>query len=113
LNVWPEFFLSFYGQGELFIQDGIPVVRVVSVALIMMSFGTVWLNAVTGTGNTTVNLLIEVVAIVIYSTYVYVVLEYWNLPITWGWASEWVYWVSMFIPAFLYLRSGRWKQKKI
>lgn len=113
LNVWPEFFLSFYGQGELFIQDGIPVVRVVSVALIMMSFGTVWLNAVTGTGNTTVNLLIEVVAIVIYSTYVYVVLEYWNLPITWGWASEWVYWVSMFIPAFLYLRSGKWKQKKI
>lgn len=113
LNCWPEFFLSFYGQGELFIQDGIPVIRVVSFALILMSFGTIWLNAVTGTGNTTVNLMIEAVAIFIYSIYVYVVLEYWNMPITWGWASEWVYWISMLIPAYVYMRSGKWKQKKI
>ena len=113
LNCWPEFFLSFYGQGELFIREGIPVVRVVSVALLMMSVGTIWLNAVTGTGNTTVNLLIEMVAIVIYSTYVYGVLEYWDMPITWGWASEWVYWTSMLLPAYLYMRSGRWSQKKI
>jgi multidrug resistance protein, MATE family len=111
LNLWPEWFLSFYGQNADFISDGIPVIRVVSVALLMMSFGTVWLNAVTGTGNTTVNLLIELITIVIYCFYVYVVLEYWKMPITWGWASEWVYWLSMFSMAFFYLRSGRWKNK--
>lgn len=113
LNVVPEWFLSFYGQGEEFIQEGIPVVRIVSLALLMMSFGTVWLNAVTGTGNTQVNLLIELITIVIYSVYVYLVLEYWNLPITWGWGSEWVYWISMFLMAFVYMRSGRWKKKEI
>jgi len=105
----PEWFLSFYGQGEDFVQDAIPVVHVVSIALLMMSFATVWLNAVTGTGNTKVNLFIELVTIVIYSVYVYLVLEYWNLPITWGWASEWVYWISMFSMAFFYMKSGKWK----
>lgn len=107
----PEWFLSFYGQGDDFIADGIPVIYIVSIALLLMSFGTIWLNAVTGTGNTTVNLMIELITIVIYSIYVYVVLEYLRLPITWGWASEWVYWISMFSMAFLYMRSGRWKNR--
>lgn len=113
LNVFPGWFVSFYGQGEDFIEYAIPSVRVVSVALLMMSFATVWLNGVTGTGNTVINLTIESITIVIYSIYVYVVLESLNLPITWGWVSEWVYWISMFSMAFFYLKSGRWKNKVI
>jgi putative MATE family efflux protein len=113
LNIWPEWFLSFYGQSDDFIRDAIPVVRVVSIALLMMSFGPVWLNAVTGTGNTTVNLLIEVITLLLYVIYVYVVLEHLFLPITWGWASEWVYWLSMFSMAFYYMRSGKWKNKSM
>lgn len=113
LNLFPEWFLSFYGQGDDFIRDAIPVVRVVSLALLFMSFGTVWLNAVTGTGNTVVNLTIELITIVVYSLYCYIVLEYLDLPITWGWGSEWVYWISMFSMAYIYLRSGKWKNKKI
>ncbi|MBL0741637.1 MATE family efflux transporter [Chryseolinea lacunae] len=113
LNVWPTFFLSFYGQGDGFIAHAIPVVRIVSVAVIMMGFSTVWLNAVTGSGNTVVNLTIEFITIILYCAYVYVTLEYLNLPITWGWASEWVYWISLFTMSFFYIRSGRWKGKKI
>lgn len=113
LNVVPEWFLSFYGQGPEFISEGVPVVRIVSGGLLLMSVGTIWLNAVTGTGNTVVNLVIELVTIVLYSIYVYVILEILNLPITWGWASEWLYWISMFTMAFYYMRSGRWKNKII
>ena len=113
LNLKPEWFLAFYGQGPEFVAYAIPVVRVVSVALLMMSFGTIWLNAVTGTGNTMVNLAIELITLFIYTVYVYVVLEWLHLPITWGWGSEWVYWFSMFIMAWWYLRSGRWKKKVI
>ncbi len=113
LNVFPELFLSFFGQGDAFIAEALPVVRVVSLALIMMSFSAVWLNAVTGSGNTVVNLTIELVTIILYTIYVFVVLEYLNLPIAWGWASEWVYWMSMFTMAFFYMRSGKWKGKKI
>ena len=113
LNIWPGWFLSFYGQGPDFIEHGIPVIRIVSVALLMMSVGTVWLNAVTGTGNTIVNLRIELITIIIYSIYTYLVLEYWKLPITWGWGSEWVYWISMFSMAYVYMKSGKWQGKKI
>jgi multidrug resistance protein, MATE family len=113
LNLAPEFFLSFYSQGDEFIAEAVPIVRIVSVALLMMSVGTIWLNAVTGTGNTRINLMIELVTIVIYCLYVFLVLENWNLSIGWGWGSEWVYWISMFSMAFFYMRSGKWKGKKI
>jgi putative MATE family efflux protein len=113
LNLQPEWFLSFYGQGPEFISEAIPVVRIVSIALLMMSFATVWLNAITGTGNTSVNLSIELITIFAYVAYVYVVLEYLNLSIVWGWGSEWVYWISMFSMAFLYMKSGKWRNRVI
>lgn len=113
LNFWPGLLLPLYGQDEAFIVAAIPVVRVVSVALILMSVSTIWLNAVIGTGNTRINLGIEMLAISFYCIFVYVVLEKLNLPITIGWCAEWVYWTTLFIPSFLYIRSNRWKKKNI
>lgn len=113
LNIFPTFFLRIYGQGDAFITAAIPVIRVVSLALLLMSMGTIWLNAVTGTGNTRINLLIELVAITVYSLYVYLVLHVYRLPIAVGWMSEWLYWTVMFSLAFLYIKSGRWRGKQI
>ncbi|MCA6467833.1 MAG: MATE family efflux transporter, partial [Chitinophagaceae bacterium] len=113
LNLFPTAFLSIYGQGPEFITAAIPVLRVVTVAMLFMSVGVVWMNAVTGTGNSTMNLITEGAAIVLYCVYTYLVLEVWNLPITVGWASEWLYWSTLLIPSYLYMRSGRWKNKKI
>ena len=113
LNLFPQVFLSVFGQGDDFIKQGIPLIRVVSLAMILMSFSVVWLHAVTGTGNTKVTFMIEAVTIIIYSVYIYIVLEKLKLSVTIGWMSEWLYWTCMFIPAFFYLRSGRWKKKII
>ncbi len=111
LNIFPGALLSMFGQGEDFIAYATPVLRVVSSALFLQSFSVVWLNAVTGSGNTVVNLMIEIVTLFAYILYVYLVLEVWNMSITWGWVSEWVYWICMFSMAFWYMRSGRWKEK--
>ena len=113
LNLFPHLFLSIYGQGDEFIADAIPVVRIVSSALILMSFSTVWLNAVTGTGNSKVTLYIEFFTIILYCVYVYLVLEVFNLSITIGWMSEWLYWISLFSASYFYIRSGKWKEKVI
>lgn len=113
LNIWPAQFLIFYGQGAAFIEEAIPVVRIVSLALLLMSIATVWLNAVTGSGNSVINLIIELVALVVYCVYVFVVLETYQLSITWGWASECVYWIIMFSMSYGYIQSGRWRGKKI
>jgi MATE family multidrug resistance protein len=113
LNLFPHLFLSVYGQDAAFTQAAIPVIRIVSLAMVLMSFSTIWLNAVTGTGNTRINLLIELITIFFYLLYIYFVLERWHLSIVYGWMSEWLYWISIFTLSFLYIRSGRWKGKVI
>ncbi len=113
LNLFPHAFLSIYGQGEDFIKAGIPVLRVVSLALVLMSVSVVWMNAVTGSGNSSMNLATEFVAIIFYCIYVYTILEKMQLPITWGWGSEWIYWTTILIPSFWYMQSGKWKKIKI
>ncbi|HUM98299.1 MAG TPA: MATE family efflux transporter, partial [Chitinophagaceae bacterium] len=113
INLFPKVFLSIYGQGADFIDAGIPVLRVVTVAIVLLSFSTVWLNAITGTGNSRVTFLIELSVIVLYCVFVYLVLEVFNLPIEYGWMSEWLYWSGLFTLSYFYMRSGKWKGKKI
>ncbi|HYK57215.1 MAG TPA: MATE family efflux transporter, partial [Flavisolibacter sp.] len=113
LNVFPKTFLSIYGQGEDFIQLGIPVIRVVALAMLFMSVGTIWLNAVTGTGNGKMTFIIELAAISVYCIYVYVVLELQKLSIVWGWMSELLYWSVLFSLSFAYIKSKRWHKTVI
>ena len=110
LNVFPQLFLSVYGQGESFMQLGIPVIRVVAIAMLFMSGGTVWLNAVTGTGNGKMTFIIEVAAITVYCIYVYLVLEVYQLSIVWGWMSELLYWTVLFGLSFWYIKSKKWEK---
>lgn len=113
INLFPGLFFSFYGQGEEFIKAGIPVLRVVSVAIVLLSFSVVWLNAVTGTGNSRVTFMIELIVIVLYCVYVYLVMEVFHLPVAVGWMSEWLYWIGLFSLSFFYLQSGKWRNKRI
>jgi multidrug resistance protein, MATE family len=113
LNLFPDIFLSVFGRDKTFITEAIPVIRIVSIGVLCMSVATVWLNAVTGTGNTKVNLLIEIVAITLYSVYIWMVLKVWNLSLVWAWGSELLYWVVLFTLSFFYIRSGKWKKKVI
>ncbi len=113
LNLFPEIFLSVFGQGDEFVAAALPVLRVVSAAMILMSFSIITLSAVTGSGNTRVTFYIELFAIIMYCIYVYLVSEYYFLPIKFGWMSEWLYWLCLFVPSLLYIRSGHWKKKVI
>jgi MATE family multidrug resistance protein len=113
INLFPGILLSVYGQDEAFITAAIPVVRVVTLAMVFMSFSVVWMNAVTGTGNSRITFLIELITIILYCIYVYVVLEKYSLSITYGWMSEWLYWLNLFFFSWLYMRSGKWKGKVI
>jgi putative MATE family efflux protein len=113
LNMFPHTYLSIFGQSQTFIDTAIPVLRIVACSMILMAAGTVMLNAVTGTGNPKKTFHIELIAILFYSIYVYIVLEELQLSIFWGWMSEILYWLIIFSCSLLYLRSGRWKNKKV
>jgi len=113
INLFPQQLISLFGQDKNFISESVAVVRVVTIAIFIMSMAVVWLNAVTGTGNSKISFYIELITISVYSVYVYIILETLNLPITIGWTAEWVYWLFILGLSFLYIRRGNWKNKRI
>ena len=114
LNLLPEVYLSLFRPNDiLFVNEGTPVLRLIGFVTLFLSVGTVWLNAVTGTGNTRVTFLVEISTLVFYCAYVFIVLEIKHLSILWGWLSEILYWTFLFSLSYFYMRSKRWKQTVI
>jgi putative MATE family efflux protein len=106
-------FLTLYRDDPSLVAFAKPSLRVIVVATFLMALSTVMFNGVVGTGNTVINLVIEVTCVCTYLVYCYFVIERWRLPLHWAWGSEFVYWSSLLLTSFLYLKSGRWKGKKI
>ena len=111
LNIFPEIFFRLFGQDETFVQAGIPVVRVVSLGMMFMSIANIWLNGVTGTGKTRVNLLIEIIAITLYLIYTWIFMKVHYISLAMAWSNEFIYWTAIFSMSFWFLKSGRWKTK--
>ena len=111
INVFPTAFFGLFGQGKEFIEEGIPVMRVVSVGLLFMSIANIWLNGVTGTGKTKVNLIIEIIAITIYLIYTYIFTKLHYTSLAMAWSNELVYWTVIFLLSFIFLKGGKWKSK--
>ncbi len=112
INLFPEPFFGLFGQGKEFVNEGIPVVRMVSAGLLIMSIANIWLNGVTGTGKTRVNLAIELVAITIYLVYTWIFVKHHYISLSVAWSNEMVYWTVVFSLSFLFLKSGKWKTRK-
>ncbi|NDE10357.1 MAG: MATE family efflux transporter [Chitinophagia bacterium] len=111
INIFPQQFFALFGQTDQFITNGISVLRVVSLGLMIMSISNIWLNGITGTGKTMVNLLIEIFAILFYMSYTWVFMKvnYLSLEIAWG--NEIVYWIFIFLASFIFFKRGKWRNE--
>ena len=110
----PDVYLSFFRPNDPgFTNEGVPVVKLIGLVFLFLSIGTVWLNAVTGTGNSRATFLVEIGALVFYCIYVFVVMQIKHLSILWGWMSEVMYWTLLFSLSYLYMISNHWKKTVI
>ena len=114
LHYFPDVYLSFFRPNDpSFVLEGVPVVKLIGLVFLFLSLATVWLNAVTGTGNSRATFLVEIGALLFYCIYVFLVMEIKHLSILWGWLSEVLYWTLLFSLSYLYMISNHWKKTVI
>lgn len=113
LNIFPGTFFGLFGQDRNFIKEGISVIRMVSLGIMFMSIANIWLNGVTGTGKTRINLAIEIIAISFYLGYTFYFMKVNYISLAMAWSNEFIYWTTIFIMSFAFLRSGRWRTKDL
>ncbi|MGX5820541.1 MATE family efflux transporter [Chitinophaga lutea] len=111
INLFPYQLLHIFTRDATMIAEALPSVRVCTAVTLLSAMTAIVFNAVTGTGNTRVNLQIELAAVTVYLVYCWVVIEHLRMPLEWAWGSEFTYWITMGGLAFLYLKSGKWRGK--
>ncbi len=113
LNLYPNLFFSIFDPSADFIREAIPVLRIVTIAVLLMSQGSVWLNAISGTGLTRINLSIEILTVIIYVIYVYFAVQIKSNTLMWTWASEFFYWGVIIICSLWFFYQFPWKTRYI
>jgi Na+-driven multidrug efflux pump len=109
--VFPTQLFSIYTNDATLIAKAIAPMKVVVIANFLLAISTVVFNAVLGTGNTRMNVIIEFSAIIIYISYIHFVIETKHMSLSWAWGSEFFYWLSLLIMATSYLKWGKWREK--
>jgi multidrug resistance protein, MATE family len=109
-NLVPELIFSIYGQKNI-VGVGVTLLRVVTSAMLFLTAGVIWLNAVVATGHTKFVFLTELASIIGYLIYVYFVIEIKHYSCAVAWMSEWVYWLIILAMSYFYFKN--WLGKKI
>lgn len=113
VNLFPYTLLHIYTTNADLITMAIPSIRVITLSTLLMAVSAVVMSGVVGTGNTRVNLVTELIAVVGYLAYCDIVIERMRSDLQWAWGADFIYWIIIFGLSYWYLRSGRWKGKEI
>ncbi len=108
---FPELFAQIYTNNPGLVAASIPVMKVVSIAMIFCAVGSILFHSISGTGNTKTAFIIEFVTLFFYLSYVYYTAIINPQPVHVVWMSEFVYWSVLGIGAYIYLRKGNWQKK--
>jgi len=111
--ILPEWFARIYTSDVGLIAASVPVMKVVSVAMIFCAIGNIVFNAVSGTGNTRTAFIIEFGTLFFYISFVYYTAIINPQPVAVVWMSEFVYWSIIGAIGYLYLLKGNWQKKEI
>ncbi|MDP4238325.1 MAG: MATE family efflux transporter [Bacteroidota bacterium] len=109
----PQLIARIYTDDAGLIAACIPVLRVISVAIVFCAVGGIIFSGVSGTGNTRTAFFIEFLTLFFYLSYVYYTSRIHPSPTAVVWMSEYVYWILIGGLGYLYLQKGDWRKREI
>lgn len=113
VSIFPAAMIQIYTADPSLIRDTIPPLYVLISSLPLYGAGTVLFSAVSGTGNTRTALIFELITLVFYVSYMWFIIVYLQSSVALAWTTEHVYWFFLSLFSFIYLRSGKWKDRNI
>lgn len=110
---FPSLLAQIYSDDILLIERASQTIWIVYLTMFTFIPGVILNNALSGTGDTKSAFYIEMMASVLYLFYAYLVALVFNLPFTFIWASELIYWGFIGVLSFYRLKSGKWRNARV
>ena len=111
--LFPEAIARIYTDIPSLIKASVPAVLVMTSAYFLNVGGQIYFQAVSGTGNTKTAFRLEMIALIAYMIYCTVIIGIMKLDVAVCWTAEHVYGLALLVCSWWYMRSGRWKNRKI
>ena len=111
--LFPEAIARIYTDIPDLVTSSVPAMVVMCSSYFLNVGGQVFFQAVSGTGSTRTAFLLEMVALVFYMVYCTVIIGILKLDVAVCWTAEHVYAGILMTCSWWYLRSGRWKGRRI
>ena len=111
--IFPKAVISIYTDIPELIPATIPSLIVMCSSYLLTVGAMILFNAVSGTGSTKTAFRLELAALGIYTLYCTIVAGILKADVAICWSAEHVYAAVLLILCYIYLRSGRWKNRKV
>lgn len=110
--LYPTELIRMINPEELYIEESARILRLVFGSVLVFGLATPLFQTINGSGNTKISLLVEVAAILTYLSFAYFFIKVWDFNIYQIWTVEYIYFGSMLLFSFIYLRFFNWRNKK-
>ena len=111
--LFPSAVIRIYTDIPDLVTATIPSMLVMCTAYAVTTGGIIFFQAVSGTGSTNTAFKLELSALVVYVIYCTIIIGIMKADIAVCWTAEYVYAIVLLIMSYAYLKSGRWKNRKI
>ena len=111
--LFPGVLIQIYTSDPVLIAETIPPMYVLITLLPIFSVGSIFFSALSGTGNTKTALLFELFTLTFYLAYMWWIIVYLQSSVALCWTSEHIYWFFLMTFSYLYLKFGKWQNKKL
>jgi Na+-driven multidrug efflux pump len=109
----PEMIISVYTNDLSLIADSVPSIYVISGAVLICAVGSIVFNGVSGTGNTRQALIFELITLLFYCVYTYIIGMQLKMPVHICFTSEVIYFGILLVLSSLYMKRGNWRNKTV
>lgn len=111
--IYPETMISMINPNEEFIKESSSILRLVSGSILLYALVSVYFQTIHGSGNTLASMTIEFISVGIYIFCAYLFIIIWSYDIYYVWTVEYIYFGTIGILSYLYLKLFSWNNKRI
>lgn len=113
LCLFPEFIIRIFTDNPSLIAASVPSLYVMTFSSLITAPAFILFNAVSGTGNTKAGFVMEMMTLAVYTAAIYYGIIRLKPDVAICWFSEYIYGAVLLSLAWWYLKSGRWRGKKV
>ncbi len=108
---YPETLIQWINPNPLYLKESAAILRMVSPSIFLFGFINVYYQTISGSGNTKITMYIEFICVFLYLLSAYLFIKIFDFSIFQIWTVEYIYFGSLGLLSFWYLKKYVWHDK--